>query len=253
MFVDNTFAPVICRPVDHGADIVLYSTTKWIGGHGTSIGGLLVDSGRFDWSSGRFPEFTTPDESYHGVVYWDAFGDLEGAGNVAFAMKARLQGMRNLGMCPSPFNSFLHIQGVETLPLRMPPHCSNALALARWLEKHERVTWVNYTGLPDHPYHATASKYLRGGYGSVLGFGIEGGRAAGERFINAVGLASHLANVGDAKTLVIHPASTTHQQSSPEALKAAGITPEFIRVAVGLESIEDIKADFNQALQAQET
>ena len=253
VFVDNTFAPVICRPVDHGADIVLYSTTKWIGGHGTSIGGLLVDSGRFDWSSGRFPEFTTPDESYHGVVYWDAFGDLEGAGNVAFAMKARLQGMRNLGMCPSPFNSFLHIQGVETLPLRMPRHCSNALALARWLEKHERVTWVNYTGLPDHPYHATASKYLRGGYGSVLGFGIEGGRAAGERFINAVGLASHLANVGDAKTLVIHPASTTHQQSSPEALKAAGITPEFIRVAVGLESIEDIKADFNQALQAQET
>jgi O-acetylhomoserine (thiol)-lyase len=231
-------------------DIVVYSCTKWIGGHGTSIGGAIVDGGIFDWSSGRFPEFTRPDESYHGLVYWDALGNVPGQGNVAFITKARVQGMRNLGMCLSPFNAFLLLQGLETLPLRIRQQCRNTLDLARWLKKHPRVAWVNYTGLPDHPYHAAARKYLQGGFGAVLGFGIKGGQAAGARFIDAVKLASHLANVGDAKTLVLHPASTSHQQMSAAAQRASGITPEFIRVAVGLEDIADLKADFDQALRA---
>jgi len=250
LFVDNTFAPLICRPIEHGADVVIHSTTKWIGGHGTSIGGILVDGGCFDWSSGRFPEFTNPDPSYHGIVYWDAFRDLPGVGNAAFALKARLQGLRNLGPCPSPFNSFLHLQGLETLPVRMAAHCRNTQCLAEWLRRHPAVAWVNYVGLPDHPYHAVAKRYLKGGFGAVLGFGVRGGRAAGAKFINAVKLASHLANVGDAKTLVIHPASTTHQQLSEEALLACGVTPEFIRVAVGIEHIDDITADFDQALRS---
>lgn len=248
LIVDNTFAPVLCRPFEHGADIVVHSCTKWIGGHGTSIGGVLVDGGRFDWSSGRFPDFTTPDESYHGVVYWDSFGDVPGMGNVAFIIRARTQGMRNIGACPSPFNAFLFLQGLETLPLRIRQQSRNALLLAQWLKEHDKVDWVTYTGLPDHPDYETAKRYLEGGYGAVLGFGIKGGRAAGEKFINSVKLASHLANVGDAKTLVLHPASTSHQQMSEEAQRAAGVTPEFIRVAVGLENIEDIKADFDQAL-----
>ena len=245
LFVDNTFAPLICRPLEHGADVTVLSTTKWIGGHGTSIGGVLVDGGHFDWAaSGRFPEFTEPDPSYHGIRYAADFG------KAAFAVKARLQAMRNLGPCPSPFNSFLHLQGIETLPLRMPRHCSNTLQLAQWLKQHPRVAWVSYCGLPDHPWHATAKRYFTGGFGAVLGFGIKGGRAAGERFINAVKLASHLANVGDAKTLVIHPASTTHQQLDEAALQAAGVTPEFIRVAVGLEHITDLQADFDQAMNS---
>ena len=250
LFVDNTFAPVICRPIEHGADVVIHSMTKWICGHGTSIGGIIVDSGRFEWNNGRFPGFTEPDESYHGLVYWDAFHAAPGMGNVAFVLKARVQGMRNMGMCPSPFNSFLFLQGLETLPLRMERQCRNALELALWLQAHPRVGWVNYTGLPEHPRHAAAARYLRGGFGAVLGFGIKGGRAAGEAFIDAVKLASHLANVGDAKTLVLHPASTSHQQMSEEAQRAAGVTPDFIRVAVGLEDIEDLKADFDQALRA---
>ncbi len=248
LVIDNTFAPVLCRPIDHGADIVVHSCTKWIGGHGTSIGGVIVDSGNFDWSSGRFPDFTEPDASYHGVVYWDAFGDVPGMGNVAFAVKARTQGMRNIGMCPSPFNAFLFLQGLETLPLRIRQQSRNALELAQWLEKHDNVDWVTYTGLPEHPDHEVAKKYLSEGFGAVLGFGVKGGKSAGEKFINSVKLASHLANVGDAKTLVLHPASTSHQQMSEAARRAAGVTPEFIRVAVGLENIEDIKADFEQAL-----
>jgi len=247
---DNTFAPVLCRPIEHGVDIVVHSCTKWIGGHGTSIGGVIVDSGSFDWGSGRFPGFTEPDGAYHGIVYWDALRDVPGMGNVAFIIKARVDGMRNIGPCPSPFNAFLFLQGLETLPLRIRQQSANALALAEWLRGHEQVEWVTYTGLPDHPWHETASKYLRDGYGAVLGFGIKGGKAAGEAFINSVGLASHLANVGDAKTLVLHPASTSHQQMTEEDQRAAGVTPEFVRVAVGLESIEDIKADFDQALQA---
>jgi O-acetylhomoserine (thiol)-lyase len=248
--VDNTFAPVLCRPFDHGVDIVIHSCTKWIGGHGTSIGGVIVDAGKFDWSSGRFPEFTTPDQSYHGLVYWDALKNVPGMGNVAFIIKARVQGMRNIGPCASPFNAFLFLQGLETLPLRIRQQCANALELARWLEKHKGVEWVNYTGLPGHPWHKTARKYLKGGFGAVLGFGIKGGHKAGGKFINSVELASHLANVGDAKTLVLHPASTSHQQMSEAAQRASGVTPELIRVAVGLENIEDIKADFDQALAA---
>ena len=250
LVVDNTFAPILCRPIEHGADIVVHSCTKWIGGHGTSIGGVIVDSGKFDWSTGRFPDFTTPDPSYHGLVFWDALGDVPGMGNVAFIIKARVQGMRNIGVCPSPFNAFLFLQGIETLPIRIRQQSANALALAEWLTQQLQVEWVTYTGLPDHPYHAAASTYLTGGFGAVLGFGIKGGRAAGEAFINAVKLASHLANVGDAKTLVLHPASTSHQQMTDEAQRAAGVTPEFVRVAVGLEHIDDIIADFQQALHS---
>jgi len=248
LIIDNTFAPILCRPFDYGADIVVHSCTKWIGGHGTSIGGVIVDSGRFDWSRGNFPDFTTPDESYHGIVYWDALKNVPGMGNVAYIIKARVDGMRNIGMCASPFNAFLFLQGLETLPLRIRQQCSNTLELAKWLEKHPKVAWVNYTGLPGHKWNKAAKKYLRGGCGAVLGFGIKGGRKAGEKFINSVELASHLANVGDAKTLVLHPASTSHQQMSEDAQRAAGVTPEFVRVAVGLENIEDIKADFDQAL-----
>ncbi len=250
VIVDNTFAPVLCRPIEHGADIVVHSCTKWIGGHGTSIGGVLVDGGNFDWSQGRHPGFTEPDESYHGIQYWDALSNVPGMGNVAFVMKARVQGMRNIGMCPSPFNAFLFTQGLETLPMRIRAQSANALELAKWLQTRDEVEWVNYTGLPEHPWHKNADKLLDGGYGAVLGFGIKGGAKAGEAFINSVKLASHLANVGDAKTLVLHPASTSHQQMSEESQRAAGVTPEFIRVAVGLENIEDIQADFDQALKA---
>ncbi len=248
LIIDNTFSPILCRPIEHGADIVVHSCTKWIGGHGTSIGGVIVDSGKFDWSTGRFPEFTTPDESYHGIVYWDALKNVPGMGNVAYIIKARVQGMRNIGPCPSPFNAFLFLQGLETLPLRIRQQSANALELAKWLESHKKVEWVNYTGLPSHPYHKIAQKYLKGGFGSVLGFGIKGGQEAGKKFINSVKLASHLANVGDAKTLVLHPASTSHQQLSESSQRAAGVTPEFVRVSVGLENIEDIKMDFEQAL-----
>ncbi len=250
VIVDNTFAPILCRPIEHGADIVVHSCTKWIGGHGTSIGGVLVDGGTFDWSQGRHPGFTEADESYHGIKYWEALSDVPGMGNVAFVMKARVQGMRNIGMCPSPFNAFLFTQGLETLPMRIRAQSANTLALAQWLQTRDEVEWVNYTGLPDHPWHESASKLLDGGYGAVLGFGIKGGAEAGQGFINSVRLASHLANVGDAKTLVLHPASTSHQQMSEQAQRAAGVTPEFIRVAVGLENIEDIKADFDQALKS---
>ena len=249
VIVDNTFAPVLCRPIEHGADIVIHSCTKWIGGHGTSIGGVIVDGGRFDWTSGRFPEFKTPDPSYHGLVYADAFQNVPGMGNIAYIIKARVQGMRNIGPCASPFNAFLFLQGLETLPLRIRRQSETTLALAQWLCGHPKVKWVTYTGLPGHPWHAMGERYLRGGFGAVLGFGIVGGRKAGESFINAVKLASHLANVGDAKTLVLHPASTSHQQLSAEAQRAAGVSPEFVRVAVGLESLDDIKADFDQALK----
>ncbi|OVE75148.1 O-acetylhomoserine aminocarboxypropyltransferase [bacterium E08(2017)] len=248
VIIDNTFAPVLCKPIEHGADIVVHSCTKWIGGHGTSIGGVIIDSGKFDWSQGRHKGFTEPDPSYHGLVYWDALSDVPGMGNIAFIIKARVQGMRNLGMCPSPFNAFLFLQGLETLPLRIRQQSANTLALAEWLKEQDQVEWVSYTGLPEHDYNEIAKKYLDGGFGAVLGFGIKGGKEAGEKFINSVKLASHLANVGDAKTLVLHPASTSHQQMTEEAQRAAGVTPEFVRVAVGLENIEDIKADFAQAL-----
>lgn len=248
LVVDNTFAPLICRPFDHGADIVVHSCTKWIGGHGTAIGGAIIDGGRFDWASSRAAtEFTTPDESYHGLVY----ADLQKAetGNIAFVFKARVQGMRNIGPCASPFNSFLFLQGLETLSLRMKLHCENAMRLAQWLQNHPAVAWVNYTGLPGHPSHEQASRLFKNGYGSVFGFGLKGGFEAAAHFIDHVKLCSHVANVGDAKTLVIHPASTTHSQLNAEQLKACGITPDFIRVSVGLEDPADIQADFTQAFR----
>ena len=249
LVVDNTFgcAGYLCRPIDHGADIVVASATKWIGGHGTSIGGVIVDSGRFDWGSGRFPSFTQPSPGYHGLVFQDAFGPSSPFGNVAFVTRARVEGLRDLGPCLSPFNAFLLLQGLETLSLRVQRHVDNALELARRLARHPAVAWVSYPGLEDHPYHQRARRYLKNGFGAVLSFGVTGGLDAGRTFIDGVRLASHLANVGDAKTLVIHPASTTHQQLTEDEQTASGVTPDLIRVSVGIEHIDDIEADFAQA------
>ncbi|UCC96822.1 MAG: homocysteine synthase [Phycisphaerales bacterium] len=240
---DNTVTtPILFRPFDYGIDIVVHSCTKFIGGHGTCIGGAIVDSGKFDWTNGRYPELTEPDPSYHGVKYVEAVGEL------AYIIKARTQFLRDMGSCMSPFNAFLFLQGLETLHLRMPRHSENALKLARWLEKHRGVSWVNYPGLESHPDYELAKKYLPEGQGAILGFGIKGGREAGVKFINNVKLASHLANIGDSKTLVIHPASTTHQQLSDQEQLAAGVTPDYVRVSAGTEHIDDIIADFEQAL-----
>jgi O-acetylhomoserine/O-acetylserine sulfhydrylase len=249
LIVDNTFgaAGYTCRPIEHGADIVVQSATKWIGGHGTSIGGVIVDSGKFDWGNGKFPVFTDPAPGYHGLKFWEVFGPKGPFGNIAFIIRARVEGLRDYGPALSPFNSFLFLQGLETLSLRVERHNQNAIELAAWLEKHPAVTWVSHPSLASHPSHALAKKYLRHGFGSVLTFGIKGGRDAGRRFIDSVKLASHLANVGDAKTLVIHPNTTTHQQLSDEEQKASGVTPDLVRVSVGIEHIEDIKADFAQA------
>jgi O-acetylhomoserine (thiol)-lyase len=253
LIVDNTFGAggYLIRPIDHGADVVVASATKWIGGHGTSIGGVIVDSGKFDWgASGKFPFFTDPSPGYHGLVFNDVFGPKGPFGNIQFIIRARVEGLRDLGPALSPFNSFLFLQGLETLSLRVQRHVDNALALAKWLKTHPQVTWVSYPGLEDHPYHQRARKYLRNGFGGVLAFGIKGGYEAGKKFINGVKLASHLANVGDAKTLVIHPPSTTHQQLSAEEQKSAGVTPDQIRVSTGIEHIEDIKEDFEEAFKA---
>jgi len=247
--VDNTVGIGLVRPIDHGADILVSSATKYIGGHGTSIGGVIVDSGNFDWSNGNFPEFTEPDPSYHGLKYWEVFGNFPGLGNVAFIFKVRVQWQRDLGAALSPFNSFLFLQGLETLPLRVRKHSENALKLAQFLKGHPLVQWVNYPGLEEHPSHQLAVKYLKGNFGGLLGFGIRGGLGAGKRFIESVTLLSHLANIGDAKTLVIHPASTTHQQLTREEQEETGVTEDFIRVSVGLEDIEDIKEDIDQALR----
>jgi O-acetylhomoserine (thiol)-lyase len=251
LIVDNTFAGAgyLVRPIEWGADIVVQSATKWIGGHGTSIGGIIVDSGKFDWGNGNFPVFTEPSPAYHGLVFWDVFGPDGPFGNIAFIIRARVEGLRDFGPAPSPFNSFLHLQGLETLSLRMQRHVDNAMALAKWLKNHEKVEWVNYAGLPEHPTYQNAKKYLKNGFGAVLTFGIRGGIEAGKTFINSVELASHLANVGDAKTLVIHPASTTHQQLSAEEQKSSGVSPEMIRVSVGIEHIDDIIQDFEQAFK----
>ncbi len=250
VIVDNTFgaAGFLARPFDYGADIITASATKWIGGHGTSIGGVIVDSGRFNWGNGNFPIFTEPNPGYHGLKFWDVFGEGSQFGNIAFIIRARVEGLRDLGPAISPFNSFLLLQGLETLSLRVERHCSNALTLARWLEAHPKVSWVWYPGLESHPSHENAKKYLRKGlFGSMLSFGIKGGSEEGKNFINNVKLASLLANVGDAKTLVIHPASTTHQQLSDEEQAAGGVLPDQIRVSVGIEHIDDIIADFEQA------
>ncbi|HPC82122.1 MAG TPA: O-acetylhomoserine aminocarboxypropyltransferase/cysteine synthase [Thermoanaerobaculaceae bacterium] len=251
LVVDNTFgcAGYLCRPIEWGADIVVASATKWIGGHGTSLGGIVVDSGRFDWSSGRFPSMCEPSPVYHGLRYTEAFGPSSPLGNVAFATRVRVEALRDLGPCLSPFNAFLLLQGLETLSLRVQRHADSAAALASWLQDHPGVSWVSYPGLPSHPSFARARRYLPRGAGAVLAFGVRGGLEAARRFIDAVRLASHLANVGDARTLVIHPASTTHQQLTPEELEAAGVSPDLVRVSVGLEHIEDVIADFAQALE----
>ncbi len=253
LIVDNTFAAAgyLARPIDFGADVVVQSATKWIGGHGTSIGGVIVDSGKFDWgASGKFPFFTEPSPGYHGLVFNDVFGPKGPFGNIQFIIRARVEGLRDQGPALSPFNAFLFLQGLETLSLRVQRHCDNTLAIARWLEQHPQVSWVRYPGLPSHPHHERARKILRNGFGAVLSFGIKGGAEAGKKFIEGVRLASHLANVGDAKTLVIHPATTTHSQLSEAEQRSAGVSPDLIRVSVGLEHVDDIKEDFVEAFAA---
>ncbi len=246
LMVDNTMAsPALCRPIEHGADIVAHSLTKYLGGHGTSIGGILVDSGNFDWeASGKFPDLVEPDPAYHGLSFTEHFEEQ------AFIARARVRILRDLGGCISPMNSFLILQGIETLPLRMERHCENARKVAEFLNQHPEVSWVNYPGLPDHPTHDRAAHYLSGGFGGMIGFGVEGGLESGKSFINNLDIISHLANIGDARTLAIHPASTTHQQLNDEELEQAGVTEDFIRLSVGLEDIDDITADLDQALQS---
>jgi O-acetylhomoserine (thiol)-lyase len=250
LVVDNTTGVGLVRPIQYGADIVVHSATKYIGGHGTSIGGVIVDSGKFAWDNGKFPEFTDPDPGYHGLRYWETFGNFPGFGNVAFVFKIRLSLMRDTGAVLSPFNAWLFLLGLETLHLRVPRHSQNALAVAEFLKKHPKVAWVNYTGLSEHPSHSLAQKYLTGGFGPIVGLGVKGGEKASLKFIDSLGLFSNLANIGDSKSLVIHPASTTHQQLTVEEQKKTGVTPDAIRLSVGTEDIEDIIADLEQALRA---
>jgi len=250
VIVDNTVTtPVLFRPIEHGADIVVYSATKYLGGHGVHVGGAIVDGGTFDWAAepDKWPEFAQPDPAYHGVVFTEA---LKPIGNIAYVVHIRTHWLRDTGAAMSPFAAFLFLLGVETLHLRMKRHCENAQAVAEWLAEHPAVEWVNYAGLPGHPHHANAKKYLSCGFGAIVGFGIKGGKQAGVKLINNVQLASHLANIGDAKTLVIHPASTTHQQLTEEEQLATGVTPEYIRLCVGIEDVEDIKGDIDRALRA---
>ncbi len=250
LIVDNTFAGggYLFRPLEHGASVVVESATKWIGGHGTSMGGVIVDSGKFNWGNGKFPEFTEPSESYHGLVFWDVFGANGPFGNIAFTLRARVEGLRDWGATISPMNSWLLVQGLETLSLRMERHVENALKLAQWLEAHPKVEYVNYPGLESSPYHANAKKYLKKGFGGVLSFKVKGEGGKADTVINSLNLISHVANVGDAKTLIIHPASTTHSQLPDEAKVNAGAVPGLLRVSVGIENIDDIKADLEQAL-----
>lgn len=245
LILDNTVSPYLLRPFEHGVDIAVYSATKFIGGHGTSIGGVIVDSGKFDWSSGRFPLISEPDPSYHGLDFISALKPL---GNLAYIVKARVTLLRDLGPALSPFNAFLFLQGLETLPLRLTRHSENALAVARFLERHRKVAWTRYPGLESSPEHARAQKYLPRGAGAIVGFGLAGGLDAGRKFIDGLHLISHLANVGDAKTLAIHPATTTHQQLSPEEQRATGVTPDYVRLSVGLEHVDDLLADIEQSL-----
>lgn len=250
LIVDNTFGAggAIAQPIKFGANIVVHAATKWIGGHGTTIGGVIVDGGNFNWGNGKFPQFSEPSPGYHGLNFWEVFGEDGPFGNIAFAIKARVEGLRDFGPCQSPFDSFLLIQGLETLSLRVERHCENAVKLAEWLKNNENVSWVNYTGLPEHPSYETAKKYFRNGqFGATLNFGVKGGYDAARSFIENVELSSHLANVGDTKTLVIHPASTTHQQLSESEQNAGGVTSDLVRVSVGIEHIDDIIADFEQA------
>lgn len=253
LIVDNTFgaAGYLFRPLEHGANVVVQSATKWIGGHGTSIGGVVVDGGNFNWGNGKFPQFSEPSEGYHGLKFWEVFGEGNPLGlpNIAFAIRTRVEGLRDLGPAISPFNSFLLLQGLETLSLRLDRTVQNALSLAQWLESHELVESVNYPGLASSKYHTLAKKYLKRGFGGVFSFKIRGGKENAEKFADSLKLVSHLANVGDAKTLIIHPASTTHQQLSEEEQRRAGVDPNLLRVSAGIEHIEDIKADFEQAFK----
>ncbi|MDR3273436.1 MAG: O-acetylhomoserine aminocarboxypropyltransferase/cysteine synthase [Flavobacteriaceae bacterium] len=251
LIVDNTFgtAGYLFRPIEHGATIVVESATKWIGGHGTSLGGIIVDSGKFNWGNGKFPSFTRPSDSYHGLVFWDVFGFDGPFGNIAFNLRARVEGLRDWGNTISPFNSFLLLQGLETLSLRVERHVSNALELALWLEKHPKIEYVNYPGLESSKYHTLAKKYFKQGFGGVLTFRIKGKPENADTLIDGVKLLSHLANVGDAKSLIIHPASTTHEQLSPQEQKASGVEPGLVRISVGIEHIDDIKADIEEALK----
>lgn len=251
LVVDNTFGAggFLCQPIAHGANIVTASATKWIGGHGTSIGGIIIDGGNFNWGNGKFPQFSEPSEGYHGLNFWEVFGENNPLGlpNIAFAIRTRVEGLRDLGPAISPFNSFLLLQGIETLSLRVQRTVDNALEIAKWLEAHPKVSKVNYPGLTSSPYHEAAKKYLKHGFGGVLSFEIKGDRASTSQFINKLQLISHLANVGDAKTLIIQPSATTHQQLTDEEQKAAGVTPTLLRLSLGIEHIEDIKADLQQA------
>ena len=249
LVVDNTFgtAGYLFRPIEHGANIVVESATKWIGGHGTSIGGVIVDAGNFNWGNGKFPQFTEPSEGYHGLVFWDVFGTNGPFGNIAFAIRARVEGLRDYGSCLSPFNAFLLLQGLETLSLRVDRHVGNAKIISEWLDKHPQVSKVNYPGLQSSPYHVLAKKYLKVGFGGVLSFHIKGAAGTADEFINNLKLISHLANVGDAKSLIIHPASTTHQQLSAEEQLSSGVVPGLIRLSVGIEHIDDILNDLTQA------
>ncbi len=250
LIVDNTFGAggYLFRPLEHGASVVVESATKWIGGHGTSLGGVIVDSGKFNWGNGKFPEFTQPSDSYHGLVFWDVFGANGPFGNIAFTIRARVEGLRDWGNTISPFNSFLLLQGLETLSLRVERHVENALALAKWLEQHSKVEYVNYPGLESSPYHSLAKKYFKRGFGGVLSFKVKGSGANADKLINSLKLISHLANVGDAKSLIIHPATTTHEQLSEEEKIATGAIPGLLRISVGIENIDDIRADLEQAL-----
>ncbi|HMF71071.1 MAG TPA: O-acetylhomoserine aminocarboxypropyltransferase/cysteine synthase [Flavitalea sp.] len=253
LIVDNTFGAggYLFRPLEWGANIVVESATKWIGGHGTTIGGVIVDGGNYNWANGKFPQFTEPSEGYHGLKFWDVFGEGNPLGlpNIAFAIRARVEGLRDFGASQSPFNAFLLLQGIETLSLRLDRHVENALKLAQWLEKHPQVDFVEYPGLPSSPYHELAKKYLKRGFGGVLNFGVKGSKENASKFIDSLKLVSHLANVGDAKSLAIHPASTTHEQLSAEEQVASGVSPNQVRISVGLEHITDIKADFDQAFE----
>jgi O-acetylhomoserine (thiol)-lyase len=249
LVIDNTVGVGIVKPIDYGVDILATSASKYIGGHGTSIGGVIVDAGRFKWNGGKFPEFTEPDPSYHGLVYWDTFKDFSGLGNVAFIFKARLQWLRDVGAVPSPFNTWLFLQGLETLALRQRQHSANALAIATYLSQHPAVSWVNYPGLKNNPNHELAARYLKGNYGGIVGFGIKGGLERAKIFIQNAKLFSLLANIGDAKSLVIHPASTTHQQLTVEEQAETGVTQDYIRLSIGLENVEDLIADIDQALK----
>jgi len=250
LVVDNTVGIGLVRPIDYGADILATSATKYIGGHGTSIGGVIVDAGKFRWNNGKFPEFTQPDPSYHSLIYWDALSNVPGLGNVAFVLKVRVTLLRDIGAALSPFNAHEFLLGLETLPLRQKQHSANALEIAHWLKTHPLVNWVSYPGLPDDPNYPLAGKYLKKGFGGLIGFGIKGGLEAGKKFINSVKLLSHLANIGDAKSLVIHPASTTHAQLTPAEQEETGVSADYIRLSIGLEDVADTQADIEQALQA---